>query len=125
MDTLMIKASVKLRTLYVLLKIPSDTKLTLNTDKCKYMIFHTPQKKINPLQLKIDNLIIDRIKEFIILGLTLNEHLNWKSHVDKIANKISRSMGILNKLKYVLPLSAKLHIYNSLILSHLNFCNLA
>ncbi len=51
-------------------------KLTLNTGKCKYMIFHNPQKKINPLQLKIDNIIIDRVKEFIFLGLTLNEHLN-------------------------------------------------
>ncbi len=55
------------------------------------------------------------------MGLTLNEHLNWKSHIDKITNKISRSMRILNKLKHVLPLSAKLHIYNSLILTHLNF----
>ncbi len=85
------------------------------------MIFHTPQKKINPLQLKIDNIIIDRVKEFIFLGLTLTEHLNWKSHIDKIANKISRNMGILNKLKHVLPLCVKLHICNSLILSHLNF----
>ncbi len=34
-------------------------------------------------------------------------------------------MGILNKLKHVLPLSTKLHIYNSLILSHLNICILA
>ncbi len=100
-------------------------KLAINTGKCKYMIFHMPQKKINSLQLKIDNIIIDIVKEFIFLGLTLNEHLNWKGHIDKIANKISRSMGILNKLKYVLPLSAKLHIYNSLILSHLNFCILA
>ncbi len=30
-------------------------------------------------------------------------------------------MGILNKLKHILPKKAKLHIYNSLILSHLNF----
>ncbi len=59
------------------------------------------------------------------MDLTLNEHLNWKSYINKIANKLSRSMGILNKLKHVLPLSAKLHIYNSLILSHLNFCILA
>ncbi len=34
-------------------------------------------------------------------------------------------MGILNKLKYFLPLNAKVLIYNSLILSHLNFCILA
>ncbi len=63
-------------------------KLTLNTGKCKYMIFHTPQKNLNQLQLKIDNIIIDKVKEIIFLGLTLNEHINWKSHIDKIANKI-------------------------------------
>ncbi len=34
-------------------------------------------------------------------------------------------MGILNKLKYFLSLNAKVLIYNSLILSHLNFCILA
>ncbi len=34
-------------------------------------------------------------------------------------------MGILNKLKHFLPKQAKLHIYNSLILSHLNFGILA
>ncbi len=34
-------------------------------------------------------------------------------------------MGILNKLKYFFPLNAKVLIYNSLILSHLNFCILA
>ncbi len=34
-------------------------------------------------------------------------------------------MGILNKLKHFLPKQAKLHIYNLLILSHLNFGILA
>ncbi len=80
---------------------------------------------INSLQLKIHNIIIDRVKELIFLGLTLNEHLNLKSYIDKIANKISRNMGMVNKLKHVLPLSAKLYIYNSLTLSHLNIFILA
>ncbi len=34
-------------------------------------------------------------------------------------------MGILNKLKHFLPTQVKLHIYNSLILSHINFGILA
>ncbi len=34
-------------------------------------------------------------------------------------------MSISNKLKYFLYLNAKVLIYNSLILSHLNFCILA
>ncbi len=86
------------------------------------MIIHTPQKRVNPLGLKIENTIVERVYEFNFLGLIMNENLNWKIHVNNIAKQISKSMGILNKLKHCLPLNAKVVIYNSLILSHLNFC---
>ncbi len=85
------------------------------------MIFHSAQQWQNPLQINIQNTIIERIYEFNFLGLTINENLNWKRHVDKIANKISKSMSILNKLKYFVPLNAKILIYTSLIYSYLNF----
>ena len=100
-------------------------KLSLNIAKCKYMIFHMPQKKVKPLQLLIENTIVEKAQEFNFLGLTLNEHMNWKSHINNLSNKISRNIGILNKLKHFLPLKTKLLIYNSLILSHLNFGILA
>jgi hypothetical protein len=100
-------------------------KLSLNVAKCKYIIFHTPKKKVKPLSLKINNTVIERVKEFNFLGLTINEHLNWKAHINKIANKISKSLGILNKLKHFLPLHTKVLMYNSLILSYLNFGILA
>ena len=89
------------------------------------MIFHKPKKKIPPLQLQIDDTIIERVQEFNFLGLILNENLNWKSHTDSIANKVSKCVGILNKLKYFLPLNIKILIYSSLVLSHLNFGILA
>ena len=94
--------------------------LSLNVSKSKYMIFHKPQKKIMKLQLKINDIEIERVSQFDFLGLTLHENLNWKSHIDKIANKISRSIGILNKQKHFMPIESKLHIYNSLILSYIN-----
>ena len=96
-------------------------KLSLNVNKSKYMIFHMPQKKIEKLHLIMNNTHIDMVSNFDFLGLTLNEHLNWKSHIDKISNKISRSIGIINRLKHSLPLKPKLLIYNSLILPYLNF----
>ena len=43
----------------------------------------------------------------------------------KVANKISKTIGIINKLKYQLPQTTLLTIYNSLILPHLNYCLLA
>ncbi len=68
----------------------------------------------------IDDTIIERVQEFNFLGLTLNENLNWKNHINKISNIISRRIGILNKLKYFLPQQIKILIYNALVLSHQN-----
>ncbi len=95
-------------------------KLSLNI-KSKYMIFHTKQKKVQSLIKKIDNVNIEQVAEFNFLGLTLDEHLDWKCHINKLSNKISQCMGILNRLKWFLPIQTKVLIYNSLILSHLNF----
>ena len=100
-------------------------KLSINVDKSKYMIFHAPQKKVPILQIQIDGKDVERVFEFNFLGLTINENLNWKSHTNKIASKISKNIGILNKLKHFLPIDTKRLVYNSLILSHLNFGILA
>ncbi len=89
------------------------------------MIFHTHRKKVKPLHLMIDETIIERVTEFNFLGLTLDENLSWKSHINKIANRISKSIGILNKLKHFIPMKTNILIYNSLILSLLNFGILA
>ena len=59
--------------------------------------------------------------EFNFLGLTVDTNLTWKKHVNKIANKCSRITGVSNKLKHVLPLDIKKLLYNSLILSHINY----
>ncbi len=39
-------------------------KLSLNISKCKYMIFYMPQKRINQLQLNIENIAIDQVSDF-------------------------------------------------------------
>ncbi len=80
------------------------------------------KKHINASHLVIDGDVIDRVLNFQFLGLTLDEYLNWKGHINKISNKISISMGILNKLKHFIPMKTKVLVYNSLIVSHLNFC---
>ena len=55
-------------------------KLSLNKSKSKYMIFHVPNKDIQYLTLKIDNVIIEKVDEFSFLGLTVDTNLNWKRH---------------------------------------------
>ncbi len=96
-------------------------KLSLNIKKSKYMIFQTKKKKVQSLTLKIDNVNIEQVAEFNFLGLTLDEYLDWKCHINKLSNKISQCMGNLNRLKRFLPIQTKILIYNSLVLSHLIF----
>ena len=52
----------------------------------------------------------------------LDQHLNWTTHVDSVIGKISKTCGILNKLKYRLPKTVLLTIYQSLILPYLQYC---
>ena len=102
-----------------------SNKLTLNLQKSKYMLFYKPQKRVKIPKLTINNTNIECVDEFNYLGLMLNKHLNWKQHITKIANTISKTIGIINKLKYELPENTLLTLYNSLILPHLNYCKLA
>ena len=79
-------------------------KLSLNAEKTKYMIFHNYQKVIaeNDIpHLTLNGSVIERVTQFNFLGLTINENMNWKSHSSKIANKISRTLGVMNRLKKI------------------------
>ena len=96
-------------------------KLILNISKTKYMIFHTPQKHIAPPLLHINNTAITRVDNFDFLGITFNEHMNWKSHHKKISLKIGKTIGILNKIKHIFPNCILLKLYQSLILPQLNY----
>ena len=89
------------------------------------MLFHTPQKRTVIPNIIINNKAIDVVDNFSFLGLTIDTFLNWNGHINKVANKISKSVGILQILKHYLPCDILLIIYNSLILPHLNYAILA
>ena len=68
-------------------------------EKSKYMIFHVPRKEMQTLTLKIDNIIIEQVDELNFLGLTLDTNLTWKTHVNTIANKCSKTTGVFKQTK--------------------------
>ena len=96
-------------------------KLSLNINKTKCMFFSSPQKKINPPQLEIKDIPLEYTDNFNFLGITINKNLNWKNHIQNIAIKLSKAIGILNRLKFQLPLNILKIVYNSLVHSHLNY----
>ena len=99
-------------------------KLSLHVEKTKFMFFHNYQRVIaneDIPDLMINDKKIERASCFNFLRLMMNEFMNWSSHSAKIANKISRILGIMNRLKRYLPFSAMKLMYDSFILYHLQF----
>ena len=95
-------------------------KLLLNIEKTKFVIFHPVQKKIlYDVRLKIDNKCIDRATEIKYLGIMLDSHLNWKSHVSFVSGKIKRSIGMICKARHYVHLEILINLYYCLIYPYL------
>lgn len=58
--------------------------------------------------------------ETSFLGVTIDNKLTWKQHIQHISNKISKSIAILRLLRHKFPTQI---IYMSLIFSLINYCN--
>ena len=96
-------------------------KLSLNLQKTKAMIFHTPQRKVRKPDLIIDNFEIKYVDDFNYLGIHLDKHLNWNKHLEVVSKKIAKTVGIFNRLKRYMPRNIMVTLYNTLVLPYLNY----
>ena len=89
------------------------------------MIFR-PRQKTLPItrQVIIENNVLEQADHTKFLGVYIDQHLTWKPHVNFIAAKISKSVGLLYKAKYYLPSKSLLTLYYALIYPYLTYCNL-
>ena len=63
----------------------------------------------------------ERVESFNYLGIMLNETLSWKSHIEMEVKKISKVTGILYRLRKIFPENILFTLYNSLIISYINY----
>ena len=77
-------------------------KLFLNFKKTKYVLFHSKRKRIpaNIDSIRIENNVIERTESIHFLGILIHESLEWKHHIANISSKLSRSIGVLSKLRH-------------------------
>lgn len=96
--------------------------LTINISKTNYVIFSAKNKNIDSnFQLMINDEIIERKTHEKYLGLSLDNHLNWKPHLQKIKSKLISLTGAIRNITKCLPRKVKYIIYNSLIKPHIDY----
>ena len=93
-------------------------KLMPNTTKTVLMLFTNKKIEYLPDVYFCGDLLkwVDKIK---YLGVVIDNKLCFNFHLNSVKDKISRSNGIIYRLKSSLPSSLLLNLYNSLLYPHL------
>ena len=112
--------NVELQKLYMWL---TANRLTLNSKKSNFFIVFHPYQKQLAYQPKIcmfdneQNKYVDLESKVYIkyLGVLIDKNLSWKYHIDTIATKISKNVGLIAKLRHYVPRRILLNFYKSLI----------
>ena len=94
-------------------------KLVPNSTKSKLMMFtsHTAEEL---LDFSFGGEIIEWVKEFKYLGLTVNNDLNFSRHIKNIALNVSRITSTFINLRPIMPLQIIFKRYYALIYPHMN-----
>ena len=66
-------------------------------------------------------LSLDRKNYVKFLGVFIDSNLKWSHHINYVALKISRIVGIIARLRHFVPTQTLLMIYRSLILPYLTY----
>ena len=100
-------------------------KLSLNINKTNYMIFHAKNKKTSGCDhpICINNEPLNLVQKTKFLGVIIDSQLTWRYHIAHVANKISKSIGIISKAKKYVTKSILRNLYYTFIYPYISYCN--
>ena len=93
--------------------------------KTNFIIFCSPQKiyNLDDVNIILNGNKVEQISHTQFVGIFIDEYLNWEENIKHISAKVSKSIGVLWKLKPFLTCKLLLQVYNSLILPYFIYCN--
>lgn len=102
--------------------------MVLNSAKTKVMLITTNQKRQRLDNTNLNLLYMDEALKMIsndkILGVFVDNNLQWSDHVKHISKKISSYIWLLSKIKHYLSQDHRVQFYKSYIQPHIDFCNI-
>ena len=88
------------------------------------MIFRPKQKKpLASSPMKIDNTVSEEVEHITFLGVNIDQHIAWKTHINFVCTKISKTIGMLYKAWFYVTRKSLLSLYLSLVYPYLTYHN--
>ena len=95
--------------------------MVLNAGKCHFMCLGNNTENETFL---FHNILIENSKEQKIVGVIIDNKLNFKNHISELCKKVSQKVADLSRLSSCLYNSEKKIIFNSIIKSQFSYCPL-
>ena len=96
--------------------------ISLNASKTELLIFRHPNKIINyNLKVKLNGKLLRPTNHVKYLGTYIDSHLNWNYNTNILAAKLSRSLGMLSKIRHYVNPETLRSIYFAIFSSHLSY----
>ena len=102
-----------------------SNKLSLNTQKTFYMVFHRARLKTvdnSSMDIIMDNQILTKVNSIKYLGIIVDHKLNWLDHITYVKAKISKGIGIMYKARKYLNKNSLKSLYHAYIYPYLTYC---
>ena len=97
----------------------SSNKISLNASKTELLIFRHP--KTYNLKVKLNGKLLRPSNYVKYLGMYIDSNLNWNFNTNVLASKLSRSIGMLSKIRHYVSAETLRSIYFAIFSSHLSY----
>ena len=83
----------------------------------RYLCFPIPlyYSRVEEIELLVNEDTIEQTDSFKYLGIKLNEKMEWSDHIDYIQSKVAKRLGLLKRVKHLLPVRSREIMYNTMI----------
>ena len=107
----------------------SDNRLLLNRKKTKFIVYRRTSHKfpdIESVSLSANEpeSVIERVVSIRYFGVVFDENLSWKEQINQVRAKSARGVGIMCRLKNLLPYCALKSLYISLVQYYFDYASI-
>ena len=101
-------------------------KLSLNVAKTEFMLIGSKPmiKNISDScpNVYIENIQIKQVHECKTLGVTIDQHLSWKSNTENICKKVTAGISAIRRIKPFVDQDTLILIYNTIVRPYFDYC---
>lgn len=104
----------------------TDNELIVNCTKTKIMLFGSKQRLVRPDKpvLSLSGTFLELTQSVKYLGLSFDSAMTWHDHIEDVASKVSKRLGLLGGIRKYLSVDTCKHLHDTLVQPLYEYCDI-